>query len=461
MPALLYTHGRPGFYLRVLEEGEVGAGDAIERVAVGPGGDDRARGQRVALPPGPDHARARARLAIPALPEGWRHSFRALLEQLAEGGTGNRGLAPPSSGPPAWPGLRPFRIATSCRRRRRSPRSRSSRSTATRCPRSARGSSSPCASARWGAAGAAAQLLAVRRAGRAPVPARRQARARGRGERAPPRPRRGRRRARGGRPARDVHARPRATRGPVVLLSAGVGATPVLAMLGSLAAAGDEDEVWWIHGARNRAEHAFADEVRRHLAALPGARSHVRFSRPAATDVPGRDYDARGHVTAEVVEDLGVPPAADWYLCGPTAWMRDLSAGLLARGVAPERLHTEVFGSEPLAGAERPPPPAGGRAGRRARGRLHHVGPHRPLGPRLREPARAGRGLRRPGPVVVPDRRVPHVRMRPGRRRGRLPPRPARPPRGGTRADLLRPPGLGRGARALRSRGAELRPPAL
>ena len=82
-------------------------------------------------------------------------------------------------------------------------------------------------------------------------------------------------------------------------------------MLGSLAAAGDEDEVWWIHGARNRAEHAFADEVRRHLAALPGARSHVRFSRPAATDVPGRDYDARGHVTAEVVEDLGVPPAAD------------------------------------------------------------------------------------------------------------------------------------------------------
>ena len=149
--------------------------------------------------------------------------------------------------------------------------------------------------------------------------------------------------------------------GPVALLSAGVGATPVLAMLASLAAAGDEHEVWWVHGARNRAEHAFADEARRHLAALPRARSHIRFSRPAATDLPGRDFDAAGRVTPEVVEDLGVPLAADWFLCGPTAWMRDLGAALLTAGVAPERLHTEVFGSEPLAGAERPPhPPAGG-----------------------------------------------------------------------------------------------------
>lgn len=140
---------------------------------------------------------------------------------------------------------------------------------------------------------------------------------------------------------------------PVVLLSAGVGATPVLAMLESLSAAGSTREVWWIHGARNRAEHAFADEARRHLAALSSARSHIRYSRPAPSDVLGRDYDAEGHVTQEVLQDLGVPLAATHYLCGPTAWMRDLSAGLLTSGVPPERIHTEIFGSEPLQGADR------------------------------------------------------------------------------------------------------------
>jgi ferredoxin-NADP reductase len=149
---------------------------------------------------------------------------------------------------------------------------------------------------------------------------------------------------------------------PVVLLSAGVGATPVLAMLESMGAAGSAREVWWIHGARNRAEHAFADEARRHLAALPGARSHIRYSRPAASDVAGRDYDAEGRVTPEVLQELGLPRTAGYYLCGPPAWMRDLSAALLTTGVAPERIHTEIFGSEPLEGAERAPhPPPGPR----------------------------------------------------------------------------------------------------
>lgn len=134
-------------------------------------------------------------------------------------------------------------------------------------------------------------------------------------------------------------------------------------MLESLTAAGSQREVWWIHGARNRAEHAFADEARRHLAALPRARSHVRYSRPAASDVPGRDYDGEGRVTLEVLRNLGVPLAGDYYLCGPTAWMRDLCAGLPASGVAPERIHTEIFGSEPLEGAERAPHPPPGEPG--------------------------------------------------------------------------------------------------
>jgi ferredoxin-NADP reductase len=138
--------------------------------------------------------------------------------------------------------------------------------------------------------------------------------------------------------------------------------TPVLAMLASLAAESSDREVWWIHGARNRAEHAFAEEVRRYRASLPRARSHIRYSRPDASDEPGLDYDAKGRVTLDALQDLGVPRAADYYLCGPTAWMRELSAGLLTWGAAPERIHTEIFGSEPLAGVARPPhPPPGAR----------------------------------------------------------------------------------------------------
>jgi MOSC domain-containing protein YiiM len=102
MPALLYSHGRPGFYLRVLEEGEVGAGDAIERVAAGPM-TVREVSALLYLPGATTRGLERA-LAIPALSEGWRGSFRALL-------AGGSGLAPPSSGPPAWAGLRRFRVA--------------------------------------------------------------------------------------------------------------------------------------------------------------------------------------------------------------------------------------------------------------------------------------------------------------------------------------------------------------
>jgi hypothetical protein len=60
---------------------------------------------------------------------------------------------------------------------------------------------------------------------------------------------------------------------------------------------------------------------------------------------------------------LDVPLAGDYYLCGPTAWMRDLSAGLLTSGVAPQRIHTEIFGSEPLVGAKRAPHPPPGEPG--------------------------------------------------------------------------------------------------
>ena len=362
MPALLYAHGRPGFYLRVLEEGEVGAGDAIERVAVGPGAMTVREVSALLYLPGHTARQLRRALAIPALPEGWRRSFEALLEQLEQGATGNRGLAPPSGGPPAWPGLRPFRVADVVPE---------SRSIASFVLEPVDGEPLPAfrpgqfLTVRVHPAGAPRALLRSFSLAAAPDARRYRLGVKREGvvsshlhDHVEP----------GdvidvGAPRGMFTLEPTGSDGPVVLLSAGVGATPVLAMLESLSAASSEREVWWIHGARNGAEHAFAEDARRLLAALPRAHAHVRFSRPDPSDAQGRDFDAAGHVTLDVLLDLGVPPTADAFLCGPRAWMRELSAGLLAQGVAPERIHTEIFGSEPLEGAEREPHPPPGESG--------------------------------------------------------------------------------------------------
>ncbi|MEO6659479.1 MAG: 2Fe-2S iron-sulfur cluster-binding protein, partial [Burkholderiaceae bacterium] len=133
---------------------------------------------------------------------------------------------------------------------------------------------------------------------------------------------------------------------PVVLLSAGIGATPLLAMLHALAATASSREVWWLHGARNRTSHAFAQESRHLLGALPRSRSCIAYSRPAAEDRLGQDYDAPGRLSVPLFERLGVPPDADFYLCGPASFLQQLSAALITWGAAAERLHTEVFGSQ-------------------------------------------------------------------------------------------------------------------
>ena len=132
---------------------------------------------------------------------------------------------------------------------------------------------------------------------------------------------------------------------PVVLVSAGIGATPVLAMLHALAAEQTRREIWWIHGARNSSEHPFAAEVRELLKTLPGSRSHIRYSAPKPTDRPTVDFDKVGRVGVPVFEEMGVPPDADFYICGPAAFMSGLVDGLAGWGVARDRLHTENFGS--------------------------------------------------------------------------------------------------------------------
>jgi ferredoxin-NADP reductase/ferredoxin len=132
---------------------------------------------------------------------------------------------------------------------------------------------------------------------------------------------------------------------PVVLISAGVGATPVLAMLHALAREHTERQVWWLHGARNHEEHAFGAEADELLAALPDSHRRVAYSRPTHADAPGADHDLQGRLDLTALEQARVPQDADYYLCGPDGFMRAIGSTLAARGVAPERIATEVFGA--------------------------------------------------------------------------------------------------------------------
>jgi ferredoxin-NADP reductase len=132
-------------------------------------------------------------------------------------------------------------------------------------------------------------------------------------------------------------------------------------MLHALVVEASPRQVWWLHGARNRREHAFAEETRALLNALPHAHGHIRYSSPDPEDRQGVDFDARGRLDSHVVEALGLPRDADFYLCGPSAFMSDLISGLKASGITAGRIHSETFGSGPsstpgIAAAEHRPP---------------------------------------------------------------------------------------------------------
>src|SRR5262249_23518668 len=136
---------------------------------------------------------------------------------------------------------------------------------------------------------------------------------------------------------------------PLALLSAGIGATPVLAMLHALAAARSTRQVFWLYAARDRRHHPFAAGVRRLILTLPRGRRYVCDSRPGSRDKMDEDCDAIGHLSRSVFDEVGVPREADVYLCGPTRFMADMKEALATLGAAPERIHVELFnGSESI-----------------------------------------------------------------------------------------------------------------
>lgn len=346
MAALLVAHHRPGFYLRVTREGEVGAGDEIVRVARAPERLTVAQCDALLYLPGATEEELRRALRIGALSEGWKSSFEALLRQLTEPGqhTGNAGLTASDRMVTAAPGFRLLKVA-------RIDRESSLVVSVVLEPADGRPLTNP----------QPGQFVVVRPHAEAEAPHLLRSYSLS-GSPGVDRYRITVKQEPQGQLSTFINTALRAgdeldvseprgafilepTERPVVLLSAGVGVTPVIAMLHSLAAAASSRPVWWIHGARNGRDHALAAEARGLLSTLSHARSCIAYSQPDATDRPGIDFDVVGRLNVATLEGLGTPRDAEFYVCGPPAFLAAFTTGLSAWGVDRSRVHTEVFGS--------------------------------------------------------------------------------------------------------------------
>lgn len=145
---------------------------------------------------------------------------------------------------------------------------------------------------------------------------------------------------------------------PVVLLSGGVGITPMVAMAQHLINEGRRTgffrRIFFIHGAIDGRRHAFGPIMRELAAAFPSLTVHVRYSRPGPEDRLGIDYDSEGHVDVALLKAILPFDDFDFYLCGPASFMRSLHDGLVALGIREERIHGESFGPAMLLKKGRP-----------------------------------------------------------------------------------------------------------
>ena len=345
LPALLVSHHRPGFYMRVITEGRIHAGAQIIKTRTGPGALSVADADALLYLPGRDRAKLRIALQIPALSPGWQDSFRDLLAAEGDGAAGLiPGAEPAPRLQPAWAGFRPLRVTKVV------PETATVASIYLTAP-----DGSPLPAARAG------QYLTLRITGAGePAPVRSYSLS------SPPDAGTYRisvKQEPHGTASRHLNrdlqpgavldaAAPRGdfvlgdgTR-PILLISAGIGVTPVLSMLHQLAARHSQREVWWLHGARGPQEHPFAAEAHALLAFLPHAHERVFYSEATPRERHSAHATA-GRLTKDKLAGLDVPASASAYVCGPASFMTDMHDALTAIGVDPDRIHTELFGALP------------------------------------------------------------------------------------------------------------------
>ncbi len=305
MPNLLVAHHRPGFYFRVITEGRVQAGDAIIRTRRGKHELSVADIDALLYLPDRDLDQLRKAVDVPALSPGWQQSFSELL---AAHENSTAATAPPIGIEPGWSGFRPLRVAGTHREsdvimsvcfeatdRTPLPTPRPGQYLTLRLPDA--GDPAPLRSYSLSGFGGEYRI-SVKREDHGVV-------------------------------SRWLHSNIRAGSvidvaaprgdfylsdgvGPVVLLSAGVGVTPVLAMLHALADRRSDREIWWVHATRDAHTHAFMQEVSDLIAELPHAQQHVFYS------------STTGRLDHRSIASLGLPHDATVYMCGPDQFMADM-----------------------------------------------------------------------------------------------------------------------------------------
>jgi ferredoxin-NADP reductase/MOSC domain-containing protein YiiM len=358
MAALLVSHHRPGFYMRVIREGPIEAGQPIVKTRTGPHALTVADTDALLYLPGRDLGKLQQAVQIPALSPGWQQSFHDLLAAGERPGAAPPpGTEPAPPPPPAWAGFRPLRVA--------------------RVVRETAAVSSIYLAAPDGATlppaqpgqyltlrvSAAGQPAPVRSYSLSTVPDAGGYRISVKHEPHGPASSYLTSKLRPG-AVLDVAA-PRGdfllddSLEPVLLISAGIGVTPVLAMLHQLAAGPGSREVWWLYGARRPQEQPLAAEAHALLASLPHAHEHVYYSQ--APDIERQPGASAGRLSKDKLAGLGLPAHASAYICGPDSFMADIRQALTTLGVTAERIHTELFGALPsvnpgLTGQTRRPP---------------------------------------------------------------------------------------------------------
>ena len=348
MASLLVAEHRPGFYFRVLREGQVRPGDEIEQIGAASERVSVSSSDALLYLPDGDVETMRRLLKVEALSPGWQGSFRDLVDQ-ADHPDRERATTPG----PAWDGFRRMRVEQ-LSRETHSVTSVSLRPAdddvlpdplpgqylTIRLP----GAGVPAVVRSYSISGASpsAYRISVKREDLG-VASRYVADTLAVGEpvevAAP----------RGGFVLRDGPE-------PVVLLSAGIGVTPVLAMLQALVAQHSRRVVWWLHTTTSPATHALADEARLLIEALAFGHCQIRYTAAASTT-----GGAAGRFDRATLAALELPTDATAYVCGPTAFMDAMTAILVDLGVDATRVHTERFASQSainpgVLAADRPAP---------------------------------------------------------------------------------------------------------
>jgi PAS domain S-box-containing protein len=130
---------------------------------------------------------------------------------------------------------------------------------------------------------------------------------------------------------------------PVVLLSGGVGLTPMISMLEAVVQSGSNLPVFYVHSALNSGTHAMGAHVRELADGRPNIHVASFYSNPSPADVPCQHFDHAGRITVDWLR-ANTPADADYFICGPVPFLRAFVTGLPPSGVALDRIHYEFFG---------------------------------------------------------------------------------------------------------------------